>query len=247
MATRTLLELMNRASYACSETFGPDKRHTPDVLLQLINESLQRYHAIKNQAGQPPDVTRVELTTSASATTTLGWPLNSYVTLPADFKSLVGAQLLLSSSAGWVALNPFDENEKALIWDPWGTTTGPPTTYRLAKDTSGNDILRLLPAADSAYTIEVVYVSEFAELDEGDNYEFVDGTEAYVVCDVAMQMLENADLVGSPQYGALMKRRDEAERALKQFFWSRARAGVEHAINTRGAMRRQDRRIRYWR
>lgn len=248
MATITVRDLINRAAYHSAESVGPNTRHTPEMMVDLVNESLKRYHALKNQAGHPPDIKRTTVTTSSDATVTLGWPLNSYVALPTDFLTLTGASLQLTGAgAGWVQLNPFSEIEKALVWDPWGLQTGQPATYALAKDTDGGDIMRLLPAADAAYTIEVIYVPKFTELAMEDEYEFLDGTEAFVACDIAMQMLESVDLANSAQYAKLELRKQSAASAIKTYSWSRARAGVQNQMNTRGAERVQTRRARYYR
>jgi hypothetical protein len=237
MTTLRVADIMTRAAHLSGCLVGPDTRHTPSLLVTVINDSLERYHALKNETGHPHNIARVVLSTTGSAVETLGWPLNSYVTLPADFFQLVGASIELTGGFTSRALNPFSEGMSELQWSAWPPTVGSPEFYRIGRDTSGNAIMRLLPAADSVYSLTAIYIPGFTALGENDSYTFVHGTELAVVADVAMTMLESDGIQESTQYQAIQQRRDEARATLRRIAPTQGRAGVATPINDRGASR----------
>ncbi len=232
MTTLAVRDIISRAAHLSGCLVGPDQRHTPELLVTVVNDALERYHALKNETGHPHNIARVVLTTTSVTTETLGWPANSYVTLPADFFQLVGASI--EGTFTTRALNPFSEGMSELLWSAWPPTVGAPECYRIGRDTSGNTIMRLLPSADSAYTITAIYIPAFSELGEEGEYTFVHGTELAVIADVAMTMLESDGIQEGAQYQAITQRRDEARAALRRIAPTQGRAGVAGPINDRG-------------
>lgn len=235
MAVLKLSELRARAVYRVQADVGPDERHTSDMLDAMINDALEEYHLIRTgtTGGHPESVTRGTATTSASTTVTLGWPLNEYITLPSDFLSLLSMRIQ-PDVGRWVGMEPFSERQRNDYEDTYyyydeTTTTGLPRYYRLANDTSGNDIARLYPPADAAYTIEFTYVPTPTLLvADDDPYNFYPGTQDYVVCGAAIRILESDGIQEGPQYNALVRRKDECEQTLKKYVARKNRSGTAH-------------------
>lgn len=240
MTAFSLSTLRQRAVLRAQVVSGPAERHTPDDIDAYINEELEEYHLIRTSCGHPQDVTRTTLTTSATTTVTLGWPLNEYVTLPSDFMALL-AMRVQDSSGNWLEMQPFTEAETQDYRGVYqsGTFTGIPVLFRLANDTSGNKIARLTPACDAAYTINVIYIPLVDSLDnEDDTYDFFPGTQDFVVCGAAMRILESDGIQETGHYQALMARKNACQERLYKFAPRQNRAGPSQVQNTRRQKRR---------
>jgi hypothetical protein len=246
MPTYTLLTLRNLAEHASGEVIAPDKRQTPTLVNALLNESLAQYYLQLTDCGHPHATTRAELTTSSSTTVTTGWPANTFVALPTDFMALLAIRIQTTAGA-WRTMQPYSESSDD--HDGWfwaGQETAMPTEYRIGSNTSGAPILRLRMPADAAYTIEIVYVPTPAELTESGTAVLLPGTADWVVCDVALKMLESIGVPEANQAQALMARKQAADVALRTYAGRRDRAGTVGMRDTRSA-RALNRSATLWR
>ena len=220
-------------------TIAPNERFTPTIVNAAINEAIEAYHLCLVDAGAPQRERRTTLTTTSSDTASNGWPGNQFVALPTDFLQLRYAAVLIDARE--YGLTPYVESQAEDMGTWFSQSTGMPTQYRISEGTDGAKILRLLPAADDAYTIVVVYTPLIAQLDsDNDTFDFFPGTQDYVICDVAMKLLEGDDLMGQ-QYSALSQRKAEAYDRLKRHAAKQDRAGVKSMVDTRRRLRRRGR------
>lgn len=243
MATLTLQDIRALAAHAAGGLVISDgKRHTPTVVNALINAELEKYHLALTDRGHPQRITRTTVTTSATTTVTLGWPLNEYVTLPADFLALRSMHLIEGEER--MLMSPFTEPDR----DTWeGPSPARPELFQLAETTTGTKIARIWPAADAAYTLEVTYIPTATTLDEdGDEFTFFPGTQDLVVCSVAMQMLEADGVQEQAQYQALAGRAARAGQILTEFAPRQNRAGPR-VMKDVGSLRTRNRLMRDWR
>ena len=217
-------------------SFGPAKRHKPDVLDGWINEALQQYELLLTEHGHPQRISRATVSTSGSTTENAnGWPANEFVELPADFFEL--HRLSIVDGTTRVNLDQYAESETedlfGLEW--WATDgslqTGRPLKYRLGRyrDDDGvtHAIARLLPACDAVYTIEVIYQPVPPELAADDDaYDFFPGTSDYVVCSACLSVMEFDGIQEPTVYSKLEKRIEICAAILTKRAPSQARAGV---------------------
>lgn len=237
MADYTLLQLMNLVEHASGEVIGPDKRQRPDVVQMLLNESLAQYWMALTDGGHPHATTRTTLTTSATTTDALGWPANSYVSLPTDFMALLSARIQTTNGA-WVTMRPYGETDTEAVDMLFSSdTTGMPIEFRLGTASDATDIMRLRPYAAGAYTIEVVYVPKPTLLGSSDTARMIPGTADWVICDTALKVLESVGVPEANQAQALMSRKNQAHQVLTDFARRKNRAGPTGMQDTRAASR----------
>lgn len=220
MTTLTRTEIRTRVAARAAVTIGSSARHTETVVNQYINEALEEYHLALTECGHPQEVTRATATTSGSTALSNGWPTNSFVALPADFMTLLGA-FRVEDDESTCTLVPFAEREAEDV-----ASSGRPYKFRVAKNTAGTKILRLLPAADAAYTIIVTYNPTPTSLgSDGSSIAFFPGTAEFVVSDAALRILEDDGVQEGSQYQAVMARREQARERLYKFASRQNRAG----------------------
>jgi hypothetical protein len=233
----TLLQLQNLVEHASGELIAPDKRHRPDVVQMLINESIAQYYLRMTDAGHPRATTRVSLSTSATTTDLLGWPANSYVSLPSDFMALLSLRIR-SSSGLWTVMHSYSETDTGSPGWLWsGDQTGMPVEHRLGTASDGTKIVRLRPYADAVYTIEAVYIPETPYLAENDTANLVSGTADWVVCDAALRLLESVGAPEQNQAQLLIARKNAADDALVSYASRMDRTGQTGMRDTRSEQR----------
>lgn len=237
MADYTLLQLMNLVEHASGEVVGPDKRQRPDVVQMLLSESLAQYWMALTDGGHPYATTRATLTTTATTTDALGWPANSYVSLPADFMALLSARIQ-STNGGWVKMHAYGETDVESVDLLFSSdTTGMPVEFRLGTASDATDIMRLRPYAAGVYTIEVIYVPKPTVLGPGDTARMIPGTADWVICDTAMKVLESVGVPEANQAQALMSRKNQAHQVLTDYAHRKNRAGPTGMQDTRAQTR----------
>jgi hypothetical protein len=230
MAGVTLSDLRARVAQRAALVVSPNSRHTPTSVDREINESLERYYQILTDSGHPERTTRTTLTTSASETVTLGWPANEYVQLPADFKHLLSAHIRYNDQL--FPMREFAEVEREQD-GYWIAEPNVPRQFRIANATSGRKILRLVPAAVGVYTIEVVYAAVPTALSsDSDTFDFLTGTADWVVCDVALTLLESEDETSSGTYDRIARRRNEVRGTLERQAGRSNRSGPKRMLAT---------------
>lgn len=255
MATLTLEELRNRVNNRVSTlAYGPAKRHKPSALDAWINDGIEQYEMLLTDYCNTDRLARTTLTTSTSSTESNGFPQNEFVTLPTDYLEL--HRISIVDGVDRIPLDPYVEMETdeivgTNIWDPYYPEGSPgrPRRYRLAKyrDSSGNyiSIVRLLPAADNTYTLEVIYQPKPPTLTDGsDRYETFPGTTDYIVCSAAMSVAEFEGVYEGKAYQALQARRDECAQILRSRAGKQDRGGVLAMESPRGRRRNMWRRGR---
>lgn len=233
MADYTLADLQELAAHASGVVVGPSKRHKPNIVQRMLNESIAQYYMRLTDGGHPHATTRATLTTSASTDELLGWPANSYVGLPSDFMALLAIRIQ-TGFGGWVKLVPFGEgDEDDTSWLFASDDTGTPERFRLGTASDGTDIVRLKPSAASSYTIEVVYVPRPAEIAEDETAKLIDGTADWVVCDTALKMLESDGVPEPTQAQLLIARKNKADDILIAYASRKNRTGPVAMQDTR--------------
>lgn len=237
MASLKLSELRERVTNRVAMiSFGPAKRHKPEVLDAWINEALQQYELLLTESGHPQRIARTTLTTSAITTQDAnGWPANEFVELPDDFFELHRLSFVDGDTRR--TLDQYAETETQDLFgaDWWQSDgqliTGQPLKYRLGRyrDEDGvtHAIARLLPATNAAYTLELVYQPVPPELAADDDaYDFFPGTSDFVVCAAAMSVHEYDGIQEPSAYKALRDRRDECAAIVQRRAPSQARGGT---------------------
>lgn len=231
----TLADLRIRAAKFADVVVSATGRHKTDWLDARINEALGSYQSCLVDAGHPQRETRTTATTSSSTTSSNGWPANEYVALPTDFLILRSAKVL-QNSREW-QLSPAPEIQSEISTQRY--QTGFPEFYRISRDSNNAQILRLMPPADAAYTIVIVYTPMLTELaDEADTYEFYPGTSDYVTCDAALALLEADGVQEGNQYQALQQRKAEAMQRIKEYAHMQNRGGPAQMVDVRRKQRR---------
>lgn len=202
-------EIASRADIEIAATTG---RHTVARVNSLINASVRRYWL--ELAGHCDWVTtQATATTAAGTAVTSGWQANQHVALATNFLKLVGASI--SDGSHLTRLIPFAASEREDADDEWGNAIGFPKYFRVALNNAGAPILWLMPRAQAAYAITYHYIASPATLSaDADLFSFFDGTEDFVICDVAKRILTRD---GNPEPGqmqAILGEREEARRIL---------------------------------
>jgi hypothetical protein len=242
MSTLSLIEIRNAAQRITDVVIGPAERFTVEDVDRMINESIEQYWLLLTDSGDPQRVTRATLTTSASTTLTNGWPANEAVTLPTDFMALLSAKIQTAVGSER-KLEVFGEADTTTDWDYFSPGVGEPSQVRIGRDSAGGKVLRLKPAANGEHTIIITYIPLPALLQGDDEtFTFFPGTADWVICDVALKILEQDDNIGALAQ-AQQGRKNNAELAMRQNASRQNRAGPKQwGSVSRGPSPRQFRR-----
>jgi hypothetical protein len=217
MKSRKLWQLTAQVARFLDEpiTESPSARHTVSNAHASINAAIERYALLMADAGAGAEA-RATLTTSASSTVTAGFAANEQVALPADLMVLLSASILVGSE--WRDLFPFEEAERHDFATSYGSGVGLPMYYRQGTDNTGALVLRLMPAADQAYSVRVTYLVSPTELvNDDDTYSFLEGTSEWVELEAAIDML-GEDGNPEPQQVQLWRaKQQQSERRILQW------------------------------
>jgi hypothetical protein len=220
MATRTLAQLRSRVAKRAAVTVATGARHTATDVDAYINDSIESYHLALTECGHPQRVKRATASTSASSADSNGFPAYSYVALPSDFLALLGVWRM-NDDARACPLDAFAESDYGLVGE-----TGEPKRFRLAENSAGLKILRLLPNADAVYTIAFVYLPAPSVLAvDGDTIAVYPGGTEFIVCDSALKLLEDDGVQESAAFQAITARREAARQELYTFAKRQNQAG----------------------
>lgn len=235
----TLAQLRTKVARKADVELETNGRHDPEDVDGYINEALGRYFQLLTNPDPGQRIKRTVLTTTGNPADSNGWPGNEVVELPEDFDSLVKVSLLEGKERR--ILSEFSE------WDQdwYSRPDGEPEAFKLGYNSNSRSILRLHPQSDATYSLEVLYVFRpVALVEDSDSFEFLPGTEDYVVCDVALQILENDGVPEGSQFNALASRKAQAEHVLRRAAADRNRAGGTQMKDT-WSRRRRGRRNRH--
>lgn len=226
--TLTLLQLREEVGL-CLDVPTGDAYLPSATLDRWINMAVQEYGALRAQYGLLAEQ-RATLTGTASTTPGAdGFPANEILTLPSLFASLVALNYIDGTTQR--PLTAMAESDRQRLW---GTTFyGPPECYALIDATpSLSARVRVWPPMNSAYTFELIYRPAPAVMVlTSDQWEYLPGTEDYVICSVALKEATREGIQEPQQFQALQMRKQTAADALMRM--AHRGAGVATMRDTR--------------
>lgn len=239
MITRTLKQLRDGSASRADVTSHSAGRYSDAVVDGFVNAAIRRLHLRMSEAGAIGTL-RTELATTSSTTDANGWPANEILVLPA-LTEVIGVSI--EEDGHYRPMTTFDELERDDFDSAW-RSTGRPHQYRLAQDSTGAQVLRLLPPSDGAYTVRIVYTLAPTTLSaDSDSFSFFPPGDEWVECDAALAILESLEGVGEVEHYRALERRArslwmELERHLKRVNPSRpGRVQNTRRIRANGRLR----------
>ncbi len=249
MSSYTLEQLRSLVEQRTGVSIGTNTRASSATVDIWLNQAIGKYELELNRGQPSQSTTRTTLTTSASTTETAGWPANEFVAFPSDFLALIS--MTIYDGTRRISMREFSEHDRDVFEQDVGGTYSPglPCEFRVATNTSGLRGARLLPPANDAYTIELLYIQTVTALSgDTETYSFVTGTEDAVVCDAAIALLQGDGVPEPEQYKEIKYCRDRALMILRDYASQVNRTGSSGMVNTR-RMRRRNRLLAapFWR
>lgn len=239
--TLTLAQTREEVGLALDIPTG-DAYLTSVTLQRWVFMAVQEYAALRAQYGLM-DEKRTTLTGSVSTTPgTDGFPANELLSLPADFGSVVALNYNLNGTQ--YPLRALAETDRQKWWGTPLQTLGPPEAYAVIDATPSLPArARVWPPMQTAYTFELIYrPTVVAMAVDADTWEYLPGTEDYVICTVALKQATREGVQEPAQFQALQMRKQNALEALQRMS---ARAGGTNSMrDTRGMARAN--RVRQW-
>lgn len=234
--TLTLAQLRAEVGRAIDVPIGDAYIPTADVDLWL-NMAVQEYAQLRAQYGLY-DAKRTTITGSTSATAgSDGFPANEVLSLPTDFASVVS--LNLNYQGAQYPLTAMSESDRVRFMGAPATTYGPPECYAVIDATPSLSLparARVWPPMQSQYTFELIYRPQQAALAlTSDTWEYLPGTEDYVICTVAIKQSCREGIQEPSQFQALQMRKQSALDALIRM--SSRGGGVQTMRDTRSLNR----------
>lgn len=232
----TLVQLREEVGLALDVPIGDS--YLPSAnLTRWINMAVQEYAALRAQYGLH-DAKRATLTGSTStATGSDGFPANEILTLPTDFAAVV--TLNLNFQGNQYPLQSMSESDRQRWLFLPSESYGPPEYYSVIDATpslSPTARARVWPPMQTAYTFELVYRPQpVALVGDSDTWEYLPGTEDYVICTVAIKEATREGIQEPQQFQALQMRKQAALEALQRM--SARGGGVSAMRDTRGRAR----------
>lgn len=213
--TLTLAQLREEVGLAIDVPIGDAYLPSANVT-RWLNMAIQEYAALRAQYGLL-DSKRTTLTGSTSTTAgTDGFPANEILTLPSDFASVVA--LNLNYQGDQRPLQAMSESDRIRFLGIPLQYYGPPEYYAVIDATPSLSLqarARVWPPMQTAYTFELVYRPQHAVLIvDSDTWEYLPGTEDYVLCTVAMKEATREGVQEPQQFQALQLRKQNALDAL---------------------------------
>jgi hypothetical protein len=228
---------------------GSGGRWPSSRLNRYINQAIQRYINVVTAAGGSNFYSkRTGLLTISTSTTkdANGWAPNEYVPLPSDFMSLIGVDFYYNNTPRALVQFEMAERHRYEVNPLWfsGDYRGPPAMYRImGKDAAGNQVCKVIPATDSAYQYEIIYVPEMPDLvADSDTFDGRAGFEDFVMYEAAIAALIRNGNTETALYASIVKARDEMEKEMR--FKFATIAGPGRRMDTQGERDRVDRLVR---
>jgi len=186
---------------------GTTGRHTTAALNRYINQAIQQFRRLVTDSGCTIYIASVQATTSTSSTPDANnWAPRDYLAMPSNFYHLEGIDIVTGGTT--VPMLDFMMLERDLfkLAPAWLATggAGMPIFYKLGGfNAAGDQVAKIIPSADSAYTCTIWYLPIATDLvGDSDPFNGLAGYEEWVVNRAAMDALLRDGAAGN-SYTAL--------------------------------------------
>ncbi len=198
--------LLQRIAYASGENISPDGRNSNVVVIELMNAELELYHDFVLERSDRALLRTTVTTSSATTVGADGFPANERVLLPTAFSALRSASI--GDGQHWRQLARLNEHERTESLD----ITGVPIEAEVANGADGTTVLRLSPPANSAYTIEILYLPKFtAGTNLESEFELLPGGADWIVYGTAIRIMQAN---GAEEAGSIRLAQEQYARAV---------------------------------